>query len=200
MRCDLDVLDFDSIDCRLESTKKYHNELLSILPTLSQNPIKSVLEIDFTLYGIFEIFSTIGRRIIIERMPLTKKEIEELSHADKKLFEVRQKASDAGERGKGYLYTINQLSRLHERFLAIGKIQKKDFGRMSGVVSLFAFVIQVLLVHFTIHPTEDIVLPIILGEIIIALIAGYGYEAIRFKPLLGLYSDAIKSKIDKAQQ
>ncbi len=200
MSLDISVLDFDSMNLRLESTKDSYDRLKEILPKVAESPIKSAFEILCILYTVFETITPIGRRIIIERMPLTKVEFEELSAIDSKLFQARQIANTAGERGRVFLFSINQLSRLHERFLPIGKVRKKDFGRLSGLISLMALIVQVLLVHFTIRPTGNTALVFFLGEIIIALIVGYGYEAIKFKPLVGLYSEALKSRIDKTNE
>lgn len=197
MSFDLAALDFESIKLRLDSTKDNYHKLIKILPKVPENPIKSALEIICILYTVYEILCSIGRRIIIERKPLTKTEIVELTDIDRKLFEARQIANDSGERGKLFLFSINQLSRLQERFLEIGKVRKNDFGRLSGFLTLGALMVQVFLVHITIHPIGNTALLFYLGEIIIALIVGYGYEAIKFKPLIELYSEALKAKIDK---
>lgn len=198
MSFDLAALDFDSLKLRLESAKNNYHELIKILPKVPQSPIKSAFEIICILYTVYNVFSSIGKRIIIERKPLTKTEIEELTHIDQKLFEARQIANGSGERGRVFLFSINQLSKLQERFLGIGKVRKNDFGRLSGFLALGALVAQVIVVHFTIHPTGSNALLFFLGEIIISLIVGFGYEAIKFKPLIGLYLDALKAKTDKA--
>ena len=87
-----------------------------------------------------------------------------------------------------------QLDRLQEKFWEIGKVKKKDFGKFGGIISFVVLVIQILIVHFTAHPTGTVALLFFLGEIIISLIVGFGFEAIKFKPLLSLYSEALKAK------
>ncbi|GEM_PF-2595657 len=194
---DLGTLDFDSQKLRLESAKNDYHELIKILPKVPQTPIKSALEIICILYTVYNVISPIGRSIIMERKPLTKTEIQELTNIDQKLFEAGQIAKSAGERGRLFFFSINQLNKLQESFLGIGKVQKNDFGRLSGFLALGALITQVVVVHFTIHPTGSNALLFFLGEIIISLIVGFGYEAIRFKPLIGLYSEALKAKTDK---
>lgn len=197
MTFDLATLDFDSLQLRLDSEKSSYNELMRILPNVPQTPIKSAFEIICKLYSVYSVFSSIGKRIILERKPLTKIEIVELTQIVQKLFEARHIANCAGERGRVFLFTINELDKLQERFLGIGKVGKNDFGRLSGFLALGALVVQVVVVHFTIHPTGGSALLFFLGEIIISLIVGFGYEAIKFKPLIGLYSEAVKAKKEK---
>jgi hypothetical protein len=116
MRFDLEALDFDSLINRVEFTKQNLEKLRNFIEKTPESPIKIALEIVQALYVIFEIYSRIGKNIIIERLPLKKTEMEELLIADKKLFEARQKANNAGDRGKIFLYTINQLKRLNDSF------------------------------------------------------------------------------------
>lgn len=150
MRFDLEALDFDSLINRVDFTKHNLEKLSNFIEKTPESPIKIALEIVQTLYVIFEIYSRIGKNIIIERLPLKKTEMEELLIADKKIFEARQKANNAGDRGKMFLYTINQLKRLNDSFFTIGKVQKNDFGRMSGLIALGALILQVIIVHLTI--------------------------------------------------
>ncbi|WP_319523231.1 hypothetical protein [uncultured Desulfosarcina sp.] len=196
MGFDLAVLDFDSLKLRLESATFQFSELTVILHKMPQSPIKSAMEIILILYGIYEVLSTIGRRIIKERKPLTKTQIEKLTHIDQELFKARQIANNAGKRGRVFLFTITQLSKIRTQFLEVGKVRKNDFGRLSGFLSLGALVIQVFVVHSTIHPTGSNALLFFLGEIIISLIVGFGYEAIKFKPLIEVYSEALKAKTE----
>lgn len=197
MSFDLAVLDFDSMKNRLDSAKQNYTDLLPIIPNLANTQIKTVLELICLLFSVYEVLAVIGNKIICERKPLAANDIEGLIKVDKKLFEAHQKANLAGERGRPLIFSINQLNRLQERFLEIGKIKKNDFGKYGGFISLTALVVQILIIHFTVHPTGAEALLFFLGETIISLIAGFGFEAIKFKPLLSLYSEAIKVKVNK---
>ena len=200
MRFDLEVLDFNALDRRIEFTKDNLIKLSKFIDKVPKSPIKTAIEIIQILYDIFEIYSRIGRNIIVERLPLKESEMNELLSADKKIFEARQKANNAGDRGKLFLYTINQLKRLNDSFFIIGKVQKNDFGRMSGLIVLCTLVLQITIVHLTIKPAGNAAILFFLGEIIVSLIVGYGYEALKFKPLLNLYADTIKRKTDNEKQ
>ena len=92
------------------------------------------------------------------------------------------------------------MKRLNDSFFIIGKVKKNDFGRMSGPIVLCALVLQITIVHLTIKPAGNAAILFFLGEIIVSLIVGYGYEALKFKPLLNLYADTIKRKTDNEKQ
>lgn len=200
LRLDLDVLDFDAVERRLQSTNTYFVKLKSLTDKLPDSPIRSIIQVDSLLYCVFEVFVRIGRKIIEDRTHIGEKEIIELRAVDRKLFEARQLAYNAGDRGQGYFYTINQLSRLQERLLALGKVSKKDFGQLSGIISFFAFLVLLVAVQLIVNPKGVEALAYFLGELILALIVGFGYGALKFKPLLNLFSEAIKTKTDKVEK
>ncbi len=197
---DLGVLDFDAIERRLKSVEPYFAKLESLISKAPEGPIRYVMELDCILYSVLKEISLIGKKVIVERSHLEQEGIKELRTIDDKLFKVRQIAHDAGDRGRGYFYTINQLSRLQERLLVLGKVTKRDFGQFSGIISLFAFLVLLITVQLTIRPSGIQSLPYFLGELIVALIVGFGYGALKFKPLLTLFADAISSKKDRAEK
>ncbi|MGM8850776.1 hypothetical protein ACS8E6_09735 [Salinicola halophyticus] len=124
MRLDLEALDFEALEKRVNLIKEDLEKLSKFLAKSSQSPIKSTLEIIQTLHLIFEIYSRAGKTIFINRHPLKEAEIEELLVADRKIFEAHQKANNAGDRGKMFLYTINQLKRVNDNLLTAGKVKK----------------------------------------------------------------------------
>ena len=82
-----------------------------------------------------------------------------------------------------------------EQLLHIGqKAGKKDFGRFGGMVSLVGILVLHFAVHFTVQPTGLQAIWYFLGEVIVGLVVGFGYGALKFKPLLSLYADTIQAK------
>ncbi len=193
MRVDLEALDFDGLDRHLAASREAHKQLGLMLPNLQNSPFLAVGEFLFRLYDIFRIYAQIGRQVLLQRQPFDKQTLGDLSNADQLLFEAREQANLAGERGKSFYYLLRQLDRLKTNMLKAGKLQPRDYGRSSGLVALAALLIQVLVVHLTIQPTGFTAVMFFLGEAIIALIVGFGYEALRFKPLLSLYANVASS-------
>ncbi len=194
---DLSVINFDIAEKRLISGEKLYSDLIQLLPKLKNTPFKLVVEIDCTLYSAVKKIVKLGKKVIDEKAFLQEAEIAELRELDYSLFNARTLAHKAQDRGKGYLFTINQLSRFQERLLILGKIRKRDFINISGPISLISFIILLFSVHLTIHPSGYEAIPYFIGELIVSLIVGFGYGALRFIPLIRLFTKAIEGKKDK---
>lgn len=119
MRIDLEVLDFDSLDRHIEASQLSRSNMNKFIDRIPENPIKDATEIIRFLFDVIEIYSRVGRRIILDRHPLSESGARELIEADKMLFEAAQKARLAEDRGRMFLYAINQLKRLGESFLKL---------------------------------------------------------------------------------
>lgn len=197
MRLDIEVLDFESLEQRVEFSKPDSLELGSFLCESPDSPVKDAAEILNILFGVFEVFSRIGKRVVSEREPLDESSMRELMSIDDNLFEAKQKANNAGDRGVMFLYTINQLWRLKKNFLNMGKVQKRDFGRLSGLIALVALIIQMVVTNMTINLDGYLAIFVFFGSLVVSLIAGFGFEALRFRPLLVLYGEAVGKSADK---
>ncbi len=195
--CDLSAIDFDTAEKRLISGEKLHADLIQLLPKIKNTPYKLVAELDCTLYAASKKIVKLGKKVINEKAFLQEVEIAELTEIDYGLFNARTLAHKAQDRGKVYLFIINQLSRFQERLLILGKIRKRDFINISGPISLISFIILLFSVHLTIHPSGYEAIPYFIGEIIVSLIVGFGYGALRFIPLIRLLTKAIEGKKDK---
>jgi hypothetical protein len=194
---DLGVINFDAAEKRLITGKTIYEDLIPLIPKLKDSPIKLVLEIDLSLYSALQKIVRIGKKVIDEKDFLQEVEIAELKEIDHSLFNARCLSHKAQDRGKGYIFTINQLSRFQERLLALGRIQKKDLINISGPIALISFIILLFSVHLTIRPSGYEAIPYFIGELIISLIVGFGYGALRFIPLIKLLTKATEDKKDK---
>lgn len=194
---DLSVINFNAAEKRLKAGKTLCKNLISLLPKLKDSPIKLVLQIDCYIYSALNKIVRIGRKIIEEKAFLQETEIIELQEIDSSMFAARSLAHKAQDRGQGYIFTINQLSRFQKRLLIIGKIQKKDFLNISGPITLLSFIILLFAVHLTIHPSGYEAILYFFGELLLSLIVGFGYGALKFIPLIKLFAKAIENKKDK---
>lgn len=189
MRIDLEALDFDALDRRLSFVREHMAEFQESVSRVEEGMVRAVTEIMQILHDVFSIFARVGRRALIDRQPLAEGDLRALGLVAKSLFSAEKKAHAAGERGRMYLYSINQLKRLQRNLLDVGKVQSTDFGRLSGVISLVALIILVVVIHLTVRPTGSAAIMFFIGELILALIVGFGFEALRFRPLLSLYAE-----------
>ena len=194
---DLNILNFDFAEKRIVTGEKLHADLINLLPKHKDVVGKIVIELDCSLYSSIKTIIKLAKKVIYEKSFLQEAEIAELKEVDDNLFKARALAYKAKERGKGYLFNINQLTQFQERLLILGKIKKRDFINISGLVSLFAFIILLFSVHLTFHPSGEGAIFYFIGEIIISIIIGFGYGALRFIPLIRLLTNAIEGKRDK---
>jgi len=194
---DLSVINFNAAEKRLKAGETLYKNLIALLPKLKDSPIKLVLQIDCYIYSALNKIIRIGKKIIEEKAFLQETEIIELQEIDSSMFASRSLAHKAQDRGQGYIFTINQLSRFQERLLIIGRIQKKDFLNISGPITLLSFIILLFAVHLTIHPSGYETILYFFGELILSLIVGFGYGALKFIPLIKLFAKAIENKKDK---
>lgn len=194
---DLNVIDFDAAEKRLMAGKTFYEKLIPLFSKLKDSPIKLVVEIDLSLYSDLQKIIKIGKKVIVQKDFLEKIEIAELEEVDHNLFTARSLSYKAQDRGKGYIFAINQLSRFQERLLVLGKIRKKDVINVSGFISLISFIVLLFSVDLTIRPSGDKAILYFFGELIMSLIVGFGYGALRFIPLIKLFSKAAEGKKDK---
>ncbi len=194
-RLDLDVLDFQSLKHRLSYSKNSHKKLGELLTNYPSNQIKTVYQISLILYSVFELFCRVGEKIIGQGSYLNKKELLELDDTYRKLADALNMANEAGERGRRYLFMINQLRRLQTRLLHLGQHKsRKDFGIFSGIIFFIAFIATHFAIYFTVSPSGADSFLFFAGELILGLIVGFGYGAIKFIPLLSVFARIIKAK------
>lgn len=196
-RFDLEALDLDNLEKRLTAVRDDSSKLREFIEKSSAGPIQNVAKVLLILYSIMKDLHSLEKDIVFSRLPINKNRIEKFQSTAQQLFEVEEIAKKTGERGKASLYTISQLKRIRQNLLVAGKIGKEDFGRYAGVISFFCFLAIMIIVNILIKPSGITALAYSLGALIMSLIAGFGYGAIRFKPLLKLYAETLKPKSDK---
>lgn len=176
-RLDMSRTDQESLRLNVERTPEGRIHSLA-----SQYPL--ILAALSTLRDSLEI-------VIHRKRGFTKEEVMALAQVENDIYSVQQITRQLGERGQGILYQLDTLRRLQKNVLVMGKEFTKDFGRFSGFVSLGAYIILIILMYFTISPIGVLHN---FGALILALIVGFGYGALRFRPLLQLFSDAINKQ------
>ena len=191
---DLQVLDLDDMESRLKIVDEDASKLSSFAQKLESGSVEGVAKVLLLLYSILKRVLNIERHIFAARSPLNKDKMQEVRALGRELSKAKDLAERSGERGKGALFMIDRLQRLLQNLLALGRVGKEDFGRLGGIISLCSLVLLVVVVQFTIKPTGSASLIYFLGEVIVSLIVGFGYGAIRFRPLLKLYSEVFRSK------
>jgi hypothetical protein len=189
---DLQSLDFENMDRQLKSASKSVSKLTELLDKIDDNQIKRILEALLNIYTVLKDLHRITKNLIILRSPLNKNDIIKINDIGTLLFNTKKLAELSGERGRGVVNAINRLEKFRLNLLSVGKINKSDFGRFSGIVSLITLIILIIVIHLIIRLPELNKPGVLLLEVIMSLITGFGYGAIRFRSLLKIYSNIIK--------
>jgi len=182
------LYDLESMKNRLDNATVYKRELEKYKSQLKDGPIKLLIMASINIHSIFLEFYKLTRKILVLREPFDKSDIKELSEIQKTLFDTKELTINAGLRGQGYLYMVNQLIAIRNNLYSLGKISKKDFGRFSGMISGIAFLIFLIIVQLFIQPSAQLQFVYIFSVLILSLIVGFGYGALKFQPLLKLLS------------
>ncbi len=199
-RYDLEVLDLDNMERRLNTASEdiiENGQLLDKWDKLDKRELRIALQpIEkarsvLRIYYILKDLHSLSKDIIFKHSSINKEKIMKFQHIAQGLFDVEKTAKEIGS--KSWMLAISRLKRIHQNLLEAGKIRKEDFGRYSGIISLVCFSVLILLFNLTMEPSE-FVTPAYLLLAILSLIAGFGFGALRFKPLLKLYSKATKTE------
>jgi hypothetical protein len=124
--------------------------------------------------------------------------LETLRHQVKELSRARELASRAGDRGAGYRWMIGHVGRFARNLMTVHGFRKEDFGRYAGLVAGGVFVVLMGIVHLTIRPSQTLGAWYFLGCLILALIGGFGFGALRFAPLLRIYREVLRDTPEKS--
>ncbi len=190
---DLQAFDFRSMQRRLDSSAADVKELAVFVKRMPPGQLRGACDVILILHSVMNRIQTLGTEILIKRSPASKTMLQDFEAIGSELFEARKTAQNSGDRGRVFLFVINVLTRVQQNILSSAKVRRQDFGKYAGVVSFLSLIILVVVVHLTVKPSGTMALVYFLGELIIALIVGFGYGALKFQPLLKLYSSVAKS-------
>ena len=190
---DLQCFDFDNMERRLNIASEAASKVQILISNIKYDDQQRILKSLLIMYNVLKDLLDIVKNVFANRNPLTKSQINKLKNIQTDLFNAKNLSREAGIRGQGLVITINRIIDIQSNLLRIGKINKRDFGRFSGIISLVSLVLLIVIVHLIIRPPGFNKPIIFFGELIISLVAGFGYGALRFKSLLGLWSKAARN-------
>jgi hypothetical protein len=189
---DLQALDTEQAKDRLRQSEDELGKLKDTLDDLQDGPVRDVSEANILINQSLRDIVEIADQTLQEGEHLSQEDIEVLRDRIKDLRESKNLARRAGSRGQGYHWMIDQLTKFAKNLLRGRNFRVSDFGRYSGVISFGVFVICLLVAYFTFAPESGMGIGYIFACLIIALVAGFGYGAIDFVPLLQTYRNVIQ--------
>lgn len=195
---DLQVLDLDSAEARIGGTKPDADALQPLVARLPENALQFMASAVLRILQAITDLAAIERELLFERRPTSRQRLNRFQSVAHNLVESVQLASRAGQRGAGYLSMLRQLDRLRAGLLNADRIRRQDFGRYAGLVSVAALVIVLAAIRLTVNPSGIAAVGFFIGALIVALVAGFGYGALRFAPLLQLYTQVASGEANPA--
>ncbi len=189
---DLQILDTSKAMERLSLTTNHLSKLKEFTGKLPAGPLRDIAEVSIILNSSLRVIVPFAEKVIFSDSFVTKKELEKVRNELQYLTQGRELAKRAGSRGAGYIWITEALRKFTRNLIAASGSGKREFGRFGGLISFGAFVITMGLITFTIKPSAAYGLWYFLGALILSLIVGFGFSALKFIPLLNLYRKAIK--------
>jgi hypothetical protein len=188
---DLGMLDLQSARRRLEDGRESYRALGSMLKKLPEQGILRLLAEAFTeTYSAIEKLHAAMEHFIARRGALNRRILSDFERGEQLLYDARERALTLAERGAGLLLVIDSVDKTYRNLVIQAKPAGKDFGRFSGLVSLAALIVLMVVVHTVIKPPSDVLLPFFFGCVILALVVGFGFGALRLLPLLRVWEDS----------
>ncbi len=191
---DQQVFAIDDMRRRLLSADDAFNKARYYVEKIKPDPIQKVGKSQLITYEALVKICQLEKELIVNPRPLTKEGLKTLTDFNDDLFKAKELAQEAGDRGAGVVFYVNMLTKVRSNLLFIGKVDKSDFGKFSGIITFVSLIILIIIVHLTIRPEGANAAFLFLGEMIISLIVGFGFGALKFIPLIKLYSNAIKQE------
>jgi hypothetical protein len=186
------VLDLPSMQRHLSSVGDSLSELERALGVMPDGPLRDTMLASVSVFRSLEAIRGIADRVVEKRSHLDSEHLELIEFAAQRLFDAKEAAQSAGPRGVALVSTIQLLQHFLESLLRTGKARRDDFGRFNGIVTLAALLVQVVVLGLVTKPTPIIAAVMFLGEMIVAVIAGFGLSAVKLKGLLAIYPEGLK--------
>jgi hypothetical protein len=196
-RVELEALDLDAAGRFLKDAAHDQSNLERHLPRLADSLQSRLMKAVVALLEAAKRLHPVAQAVLMERRSLSREDVRRLKEVDDLLFDAKELALEGGQGGASYLYTISQLQRFRLSLLKAGSVNASDFGRMAGPISAATLVALMVTIHLTFAPTGLSAIGFFFGAVVVSLIAGFGYGALRFRPLLELVRQEIQRAEDE---
>lgn len=202
-RTDLEALDLDAARRRLESARKDAELLGRALPRL-EGRAKLVAGANLAFYDALSGLEEFGRTVFAgrSRSAPKRKEVRALERIGDLVFELRERGAQLGGGGSGWIVSGERLAQILQNWATVGtnlsRTRRDNYVSARGLVTYVLWLIALGVFWRIGHPqgyTLYILSVVGLGA---ALIAGFGFGALRFIPLFKTLT-SLRGKDDSAK-
>ena len=188
----LQTLDTTTAKERISQINEKLDLLKSIIPRMQPTSTKDMAESIVLIGQSLKIVIEKSEKIFYQNTKnINQDDITDLASQIPVFSRVEYLSKRAGERGSGYLFIAEQTKAFCKNLLNFHKINREYISQYSGIISFLSFITLMLIVEIFINPSESYGLLYFFGALILALIVGFGFAAVKFIPLLRLYKELL---------
>jgi hypothetical protein len=190
---DSNSLDYASALRRLKAASNAVARVTAALPALPNGPGANYVSATLAVFHVMELLVSTAASVISKREAISGDALKGLDQVYDLIFEAQSRANLAGEPGGMVLQMIRRLRRFADNLTAITKPKWRLADRAEGLVFGLSFVVLLAIEYKFVQPEAVSWTQWLLGDLIAALIVGFGPNALQFLPMLQLWS-GVKDK------
>jgi hypothetical protein len=193
------LLQFEECKQHLTTCADSVKEIQSYLPHLQDGPPRRIVAAMLLVYDALQRTVAIAEKSLQKSTPFNPADLTALADSRRDLFLARQHAIRAGEQGQGLITTIDQINAYSFTLSTLRAPRFEQWLPVSGAASFFTFLLLIVVVRYVIEPPGLLWFAYFLGCLLVALITGFGYGALRFVPLLAKYKEVLAVVMEKGE-
>jgi hypothetical protein len=186
------TLQFDDAERHILGAQESARTTRTLINKVPAEHAKKILTCICDIHETLKVIIPISRRLIREQDLPTADMLKKIEGCVDRLFTVRQEALAAGPQGVLLKGNAEQLRRYVENLLPLAKPRREKVVPIAGLVAGGALIVLLAVVFLIIRPEGGYALALFFGCMIMSLIIGFGYGALKFIPLLKLYKDTMR--------
>jgi len=190
---DSNSLDYGAALRRLKAASDAVMRVTATLPALPKSGAANYVAATLSVFHAMEGLVSAAASVVSKREPVSGEALRGLDQVYDLLFEAQRNANLAGPTGAAILQMVRRLRRFADNLTSIARPKWRLADRIEGLVFGLSLVVLMGLEYGFVRPDPASWIQWMLGDVIAALIIGFGPNALQFMPMLQLWS-GVKDK------
>lgn len=190
---DSNSLDYGAALRRLKAASDAVMRVTATLPALPKSGAANYVAATLSVFHAMEGLVGAAASVVSKREPVSGEALRGLDQVYDLLFEAQRNANLAGPTGAAILQMVRRLRRFADNLTSIARPKWRLADRIEGLVFGLSLVVLMGLEYGFVRPDPASWIQWMLGDVIAALIIGFGPNALQFMPMLQLWS-GVKDK------
>ncbi len=190
---DSNSLDYGAALRRLKAASDAVMRVTATLPALPKSGAANYVAATLSVFHAMAGLVGAAASVVSKREPVSGEALRGLDQVYDLLFEAQRNANLAGPTGAAILQMVRRLRRFADNLTSIARPKWRLADRIEGLVFGLSLVVLMGLEYGFVRPDPASWIQWMLGDVIAALIIGFGPNALQFMPMLQLWS-GVKDK------